>query len=46
MLPIVCREVPEAVILIGTLPYECETLYHVNLLKTMSLLLRSAIRSA
>ncbi len=46
VLPIVCREVPEAVILIKTLPYECETLYHVNILKTMSLLLRDSMEKA
>lgn len=46
VLPIVCRNVPEAVILIKKLPYECETLYHVNLLKTMSLLLRDAMEKA
>lgn len=46
VLPIVCRGVPEAVILIKTLPYECETLYHVNLLKTMSLLLRDSMEKA
>lgn len=46
VLPIVCRGVPEAVVLIKTLPYECETLYHVNLLKTMSLLLRDSMEKA
>ncbi len=46
VLPIVCRDVPEAVVLIKTLPYECETLYHVNLLKTMSLLLRDSMEKA
>lgn len=46
VLPIVCRDVPTAVILIKTMPYECETLYHVNLLKTMSLLLRDAMEKA
>ena len=46
VLPIVCRGVPEAVILIKTLPYECETLYHVNLLKTLSLLLRDSMEKA
>ena len=46
VLPIVCRDVPRAVILIGTLPYECETLYHVNLLKTLSLLLRDSMEKA
>lgn len=46
VLPIVCRDVPEAVVLIKTLPYECETLYHVNLLKTLSLLLRDAMEKA
>ena len=46
VLPIVCRDVPRAVILIRTLPYECETLYHVNLLKTLSLLLRDSMEKA
>lgn len=46
VLPIVCRNVPEAVILIKKLPYECETLYHINLLKTMSLLLRDSMEKA
>lgn len=46
VLPIVCRDVPRAVILIKKLPYECETLYHVNLLKTMSMLLRDVMEKA
>lgn len=46
VLPIICRDVPQAVLLIKTLPYECETLYHVNLLKTMSLLLRDTMEKA
>lgn len=46
VLPIVCRDVPQAVILLKTLPYECETLYHANLLKTMSLLLRDVMEKA
>lgn len=46
VLPIVCRDIPAAVVLIKTLPYECETLYHVNLLKTMSLLLRDSMEKA
>ena len=46
VLPIVCRDVPAAVVLIKKLPYECETLYHVNLLKTLSLLLRDAMEKA
>ena len=46
VLPIVCRDIPRAVILLKTLPYECETLYHVNLLKTMSMLLRDAMEKA
>ena len=45
-MPIVCRDVPEAVVLIKKLPYECETLYHINLLKTMSLLLRDSMEKA
>lgn len=46
VLPIVCRDVPQAVLLIKVLPYECETLYHINLLKTMSLLLRDVMEKA
>lgn len=46
VLPIVCRGAFEAVVLIKTLPYECETLYHINLLKTMSLLLRDSMEKA
>lgn len=46
VLPVVCRDIPRAVILIKTMPYECETLYHVNLLKTMSLLLRDSMEKA
>lgn len=46
VLPIICRNVPQAVILIKTLPYESETLYHINLLKTMSLLLRDVMEKA
>ena len=46
VLPIVCQGVSQAVVLIKTLPYECETLYHVNLLKTMSLLLRDVMEKA
>ena len=46
VLPIVCRGVPAAVLIIKTLPYECETLYHVNLLKTLSLLLRDSMEKA
>lgn len=46
VLPVICRDVPRAVILLKTLPYECETLYHVNLLKTMSMLLRDAMEKA
>ena len=46
VLPVVCRDAPVAVVLIKTLPYECETLYHVNLLKTLSLLLRDAMEKA
>lgn len=46
VLPIVCRDVPRAVVLIKVLPYECESLYHTNLLKTMSLLLRDAMEKA
>ena len=46
VLPIICQGVPEAVILIKTLPYESETLYHVNLLRTLSLLLRDSMEKA
>lgn len=46
VLPIVCGGVSAAVILIKKLPYECETLYHFNLLKTLSLLLRNALETA
>lgn len=46
VLPVVCRDIPRAVILLRTLPYECETLYHVNLLKTMSMLLRDVMEKA
>ena len=46
VLPIICRDAPEAVVLIRALPYECETLYHINLLKTMSLLLRDSMEKA
>lgn len=46
VLPIICGGIPEAVILIKKLPYECETLYHINLLKTMSLLLRDSMEKA
>lgn len=46
VLPIVCHDVTQAVILIKTLPYESDTLYHVNLLKTMSLLLRDCVEKA
>lgn len=46
VLPVVCRGVPQAVLLIRTLPYESETLYHINLLKTMSLLLRDVMEEA
>lgn len=46
VLPVVCKNVPTAVVLLRTLPYECETLYHINLLKTMSLLLRDSMEKA
>ena len=46
VLPIVCQGVPRAVILIKTMRYECETLYHINLLKTLSLLLRDSMERA
>lgn len=46
VLPIVCQGAPEAVVLIKRLPYESESLYHVNLLKTLSLLLRDSMEKA
>lgn len=46
VLPIVIADVPEAVVLIKKLPYESETLYHINLLKTMGLLLRDSMEQA
>ena len=46
VLPIVCQGVPRAVILIKTMRFECETLYHINLLKTLSLLLRDSMERA
>lgn len=46
LLPVICHDVHEAVIVIKTLPYECETLYHVNLLKTMALLLQDSMEKA
>lgn len=46
VLPIMCENAPLTVILIKKLPYECESLYYMNLLKTMSLLLRDAIEKA
>ena len=46
VLPIVCQGVSKAVVLIKTIPYECETLYHINMLKTMSLLLRDVMEKA
>lgn len=46
VLPILCNGVSETVIVIKKLPYESETLYHINLLKTLALLLRSTIEKA
>ena len=46
VLPIVGQGASEVVVLIKTLPYACETLYHVNLLRTMSLLLRDSMGKA
>lgn len=46
VLPILYRETCIAVILIKSLPYESQTLYHVNLLKTLSLLLRESVARA
>lgn len=45
-LPILYQNSCVAVILIRKLPYESETLYHMNLLKTLSLLLRDAVSRA
>lgn len=45
-LPILHQGACVAVILIQKLPYESETLYHINLLKTLSLLLRDSVGRA
>lgn len=45
-LPILHQGACVAVILIRKLPYESETLYHLNLLKTLSLLLRDSVGRA
>lgn len=45
-LPILYQSACVAVILIRKLPYESETLYHMNLLKTLSLLLRDSVGRA
>lgn len=46
VMPITCNDHVEAVVLIKRLPYESETLYHVNLLKTVSLILEDALTNA
>lgn len=46
VLPIVCQNTPQAVVLIKKLPYESENLYHINLLKTLTLLLRDSMEKA
>lgn len=46
VLPIVTREASQAVVLIKSIPYESETHYHINLLKTLSLLLQDAMEKA
>ncbi len=46
VLPILYQNNSVAVILIRTLPYTSQTLYYVNLLKTLSLLLREAVARA
>lgn len=46
VLPIACESDPQAVVLIKKLPFESETLYHINLLKTLTLLLRDALEKA
>lgn len=46
VLPVICKDVTEAVVVIRTMPYESESLYHINLLKTMSLLLRDSMEKA
>lgn len=45
VLPVICGDVT-AIIVIKILPYESENLYHINLLKTMSLLLRDSMEKA
>lgn len=46
VLPIACENGPQAVVLIKKLPFESETLYHINLLKTLTLLLKDAMEKA
>lgn len=46
VLPIACENGPQAVVLIKRLPFESETLYHINLLKTLTLLLKDAMEKA
>lgn len=46
VLPIMIGGDAFAVLVIKSLPYESESLYHVNLLKTLSLLLRDAMEKA
>ncbi len=46
VLPVVGQDASVAVILIKRLPFESESLYHINLLKTLSLLLRDSMEKA
>lgn len=46
VMPIMYHGTPEAVVLIRALPFESETLYHLNLLKTLSLLLGDTMEKA
>lgn len=46
VLPVQCNGATEAVILIKSLPFESETLYHMNLLKTLSMLLSDSMSKA
>ena len=46
VLPILYQDMCVAVILIKSLPYQSQTLYHTNLLKTLSLLLRESVARA
>jgi len=46
VLPILYQDMCVVVILIKSLPYQSQTLYHTNLLKTLSLLLRESVARA